>query len=167
MKIEKSGEVLDSAKESLECPTCPPARILMVADDPCGLNAEVLRRHGYQVGSACGSKAGWEMLQTNPYHLLITENDLTWLTGVGLLKKLRSACMSLPVIITLEPLPAWQSAEFPWLLKTAKLFKPYTIMESLGLLRRVFPATSRVRAEMAMSSNWQDLSLIVCGLDLS
>jgi DNA-binding NtrC family response regulator len=155
MKIEKSGELLDSAKGSLECLTCPPASILIVADDPCRLNAEVLRRHGYEVGIACGSTTAWDMLQTNPYNLLITEHDLAGLTGVGLLKKLRSACMSLPVIISVETMPPWQSAEYPWLLKAAKLFKPYTLSELLGLVRSVFPVTNRVRAGMAISSNWQ------------
>ena len=130
----------------------------MVADDPCPgrLHAEMLRRHGYEVGIACGSKAGWEMLQTIRYNLLIAEHDVSGLSGVGLVKKLRSACMPLPVIIAIGVLPAWQSAEYPWLLKATKLFKPYTFVELLDLVRRVFPATNRIHAEMVTSSTWQD-----------
>ena len=155
-KTERSGELQDSVDGSVQRPAFPLARILTVADDPCRLNAEALRRHGYEVDIACGSKAGWEMLQNIPYNLLVTEHDLTGLTGVGLLKKLRSACMSLPVIIAIETLPPWQSAEYPWLLKATKLFKPYTFVELLDLVRRVFPATNRIHAEMVTSSTWQD-----------
>jgi len=154
-KTERSGELQDSVDGSVQRPAFPLARILTVADDPCRLNAEALRRHGYEVDIACGSKAGWEMLQNIPYNLLFTEHDLTGLTGVGLLKKLRSACMSLPVIIAIETLPPWQSAEYPWLLKATKLFKPYAIEDLLGLVKSVLPVTAYVRTEIVPAQNWQ------------
>ena len=154
-KTERSGELQDSVDGSVQLPAFPLARILTVAVDPCRLNAEALRRHGYEVDIACGSKAGWEMLQNISYNLLFTEHDLTGLTGVGLLKKLRSACMSLPVIIAIETLPPWQSAEYPWLLKATKLFKPYAIEDLLGLVKSVLPVTAYVRTEIVPAQNWQ------------
>ena len=157
MQTEKPAELENSADESLQCQTYPPARLLMVNDDPClcELNAEGLRQHGYEVGTASDGKAGWEELQANRYSLLITENDLPRLTGVGLVKKLRSASMSLPVIIAVGVLPSWKSAEYPRLLKATKLFKPYAFEDLLGLVKSVLPVTARVRAEIVPAQYWQ------------
>ena len=77
------------------------------------INVQGVRRHGYEVGIAKDGYAGWLELQTNSYNLLITENELPDLTGAGLVKKLRSANMPLPVIIGIETLPPWQSSEYP------------------------------------------------------
>ncbi len=123
----------------------------MVDDDPCHseLGAGVLRRHGHSVDLAKDSEAAWEELLTNRYNLLVTENDLPGLTGVGLIKKLRSACMPLPVIIAIRTLPSWQSAEYPWLLNAARLFKPYTFEELLGLVRNALPPARRIGPAMA------------------
>ena len=115
----------------------------------------MLRRHGYEVSIANDGNAGWEELQINRYNLLITENELPRLTGVGLVKKLRSACMPLPVIIAVGILPSWKSAEYPWLLKATKLFKPYAIEDLLGLVKSVLPGTAQVPAEMVSAPCWQ------------
>src|SRR5208283_1709471 len=106
------------------CQTDPPLRILMVDDDSrrCRLNAEVLRRQNFEVNTAADGQAGWDELQTKRYHLLITENDLPRLTGVGLVKKLHSASIPLPVIVVTSTLPARKSPEYSWLLKATKLF---------------------------------------------
>lgn len=73
----------------LQCLTDPRCRILMVDNDPyrCELNAEMLRRHSYVVKATRDGETGWEELQTNRYHLLITNSDLPGLSGVGLVKK--------------------------------------------------------------------------------
>jgi DNA-binding NtrC family response regulator len=157
MQIGKYCRLDHSANDSLPRLKYSPTRILMVDDDPClvELNAEVLRRHGYEVDIACDGKDGWEELQTNRYNLLITENDLPRLTGVGLVMKLRSACMSLPVIIAVGILPSWKSAEYPWLLKSTKLFKPYASEDLLGLVKSILPVPARIRAEIAPAQNWQ------------
>jgi DNA-binding NtrC family response regulator len=125
--------------------------VLIVDTDPCrcALNAGVLRRQGYEVDAADDAQTGWAALQNNLYNLVIAENDLPGLSGVGLLKKLRSAGMTLPVIIAIEALPAWKSADYPWLLKSARLFKPYTFEDLLRLVNRTFAQTQRSPAETA------------------
>ena len=145
---------------SLQCPAYPPLRILMVDDDPYlgELNAEVLRRHGYEVNIARDVEAGWEELLTNHYHLLITENDLPRLTGVGLVKKLRSGCMPLPVIVVTGILPGWESPEYPWLLKATKLFKPYRFDDLLALVKKVLTETVSPRAGTALPA-WRSQPL--------
>ena len=154
MNTEHSGQRRSLAGESLQCQTYPASRILMVDDATYlgELNAEVLRRHGYDVNTARDGEAGWEELQTNRYHLLITENDLPGLTGVGLVKKLRAACMPLPVIVVTGTLPGWKSPQYAWLLKATKLLKPYNFNDLLGLVKRVLADAASVRAEVALRS---------------
>ncbi len=127
----------------------------MVANDPglCDRNAEGLRQNGYNVDFASDGDAGWGKLQINHYDLLITENDLPGMTGVGLVKKLRAACMPLPIVLTIETLPSWRSAEYPWILTAAKLFKPYSFEDLLGLVRNVLPASGLVRVKLAPAAN--------------
>jgi DNA-binding response OmpR family regulator len=125
-------------------------RILMVSDASCHceLNAEMLRQHGYMVGIAGDSKAAWEKLQTNRYHLLIAEHDLPGISSVGLLKRIRSACMSLQVIMVVDTLPSWRSAEYPWFLKAGKLFKPYTFRDLLDSVKQVLAPAGTIRARI-------------------
>jgi DNA-binding response OmpR family regulator len=141
IKISRAGL---SGNFSLQCHTHPPYRILVVHDDADlrWLNSEGLRQHGYEVGTATDGDAGWLELQTNSYNLLITENDLPGLSGVGLVKKLRSANMPLPVIIGIEAMPPVQSYEYPWLLRAHKLFKPYNIAAMLELVKSVLRTTN-------------------------
>jgi DNA-binding response OmpR family regulator len=83
-----------------------PLRILMVEDDLdiLQLCSEVLIDSGYQVDTAKDGKTGWQMLYAarhglNSYDLLITDNIMPRLSGVELIKKLRFAHMTLPVIL--------------------------------------------------------------------
>jgi DNA-binding response OmpR family regulator len=135
----------------------PPYRILVVNDDAdiLQLNVEGLRRHGYEVGIARDSRAGWLELQTNSYNLLITENGLPGLTGVGLVKKLRLANMPLPVIIAIETMPIWQSSQYPWLLHASKLFKPYTVSALLDLVKNVLSTTNNSAIKLRRPQNLQ------------
>lgn len=143
--------------ESLPRQTNPPSRILLLDTDRClcDFHADALRRHGFLANTAPDAETGWEELQTNRYHLLITENDLPGLTGVGLIKQLRSACMSLPIIVAIRTLPPWKSAEYPWLLKATKLFKPYAFEDLLAQVKNNLLSTAGVRAAMAPAQNWQ------------
>jgi DNA-binding response OmpR family regulator len=101
MKSAPSREIESSSRVSRQCQANPAFRILLVDDDPdiCQLNSKALLKHGYEVDVAEDGETGWAELQNNRYNLLITKNDLPKLTGVGLLKKVRSACMPLPVIM--------------------------------------------------------------------
>jgi len=145
------GKIITSQGEStagfpLQCEMNPPFRILVVNDDAdiLRLNVQALRHHGYEVGIAEDGYAGWLELQTNSYNLMITENELPGMSGVGLIKKLRLANMPLPVIIAIETMPTWQSSQYPWLLRANKMFKPYTVTALLGLVKKVLYTTNEV-----------------------
>jgi DNA-binding response OmpR family regulator len=124
-------------------PTPPPRRILVVEDDSNirQLNSEVLTQSGYHVVAAGDGAAAWNTLQLHGYDLLITDNEMPWVTGVDLLKKLHAAHLAVPVIMATETPPMDEFTRCPWLLPAAMLTKPYTIDELLGTVREVLRAT--------------------------
>jgi DNA-binding response OmpR family regulator len=134
--------------------TNPPRRILVVDDDPfiCHRNAEVLIRHGYEVNASGNGADSWEELRANWYHLLVTENELPGLSGLELVRKLRSARMALPVILTTEKLPAVQSLRHLHLHPMVTLLKPYGIADFLDAVRVVLHAGGIDEAEPVLSS---------------
>ena len=81
--------------------------------------------------------AAWEALQANRYDLLITDNNMPRLTGMELLKKLRSARMELPVIMATGTLPTQELAQNPWLEPVAMLAKPYATDQLLDTVKNV------------------------------
>lgn len=117
----------------------PTRRILMVDDDPflCHRNAEVLIRQGYVVNAVENGALGWQELQANHYHLLITENELPQLTGVQLIQKLRSARMALPVIIATDKSPKLAVARRLRVNPVFTLLKPYTLPDFIETVKVV------------------------------
>jgi DNA-binding NtrC family response regulator len=124
-------------------------RILVVDDDMVirNLNAQVLSLFGYQTETAEDGAAAWETLQANRYDLLITDNKMAKVSGVELLKKLRSARMALPVIMATGTLPREEFSGYPWLQPVATLLKPFTFAELLGAVREILapPTVSAAR----------------------
>jgi DNA-binding response OmpR family regulator len=94
----------------------PPHRILLVDDEPDvrSLNAEVLTEAGYQVDTAENGAAGWKALVANHYDALVTDNTMPGVTGLELIKKLRSADMSMAVILASGTVPAEELNRCPW-----------------------------------------------------
>jgi DNA-binding NtrC family response regulator len=118
-------------------------RILVVDDD-----SETRRRYGfvlapagYHVDGAADGAAGWTALQTNHYHLLITEQEMPHLTGMELIKKLRAARMALPVVMAARRLPVEELAEDPSLQLAAMLSKPFLAQALLDTVKTVLGVT--------------------------
>jgi DNA-binding response OmpR family regulator len=153
-ELSQAGEL---AGASVQCPANPPQRILVVDDDSDLrlLYAEVLARPGYRVDAAEDGVAGWEALQVNNYNLLITENSLPKLTGVELVRKLRSARMAVPVVMAAVRLPTLELVQKPPLQLAALLSKPFYISELLQTVRAVLRATDSPREQLAAPPNWQ------------
>ena len=133
--------------------TNPPHRILLVDDDASirQLSAKVLIRFGYQVDAAEDGEAGWKALHAANYDLLITDQTMPKLSGVELIKKLRSARMNLPVVLASAALPAEELDQNPWLQLAATLLKPFTKYELLGAVKAALSAT-------AMTASAQNLA---------
>jgi len=126
-------------------------RILLVDDDfyVRELNAGVLIRVGYNVDTAGDGADAWKALNEVSYDLLITDNKMPRVTGMELIKKLRSEDMTLPVILASGTMPAEELKQYPWLQLDATLPKPFTIAQLLDMVIKVLDAadSARIRVE--------------------
>jgi DNA-binding response OmpR family regulator len=128
----------------------PPSRVLVVDDDSVLrlLNTEVLVGCGYRVDTAEDGEAGWEALHAKTYDLLITDNNMPRLSGVELVKKLRSEKVDLPVIMVSGEMPTEELNRHPWLHVTATLRKPFTGDELLATVKGVLHESDNDREPM-------------------
>ena len=126
MKDHRTVDAGEPASARTRSGIIPTHRILLVDDDSDirRLNAEALKRSGYEVDTAEDGAAGWETLSACSYDLLITDNNMPKLSGVDLLKRLRAARMELPVIMATGALPTEEFTRYPWLQPAATLLKP-------------------------------------------
>jgi len=123
-------------------------RILYVDDDAGlrGLGQQVLVRYGYAVDTATNGVEGLASLRQTHYDLLITDQNMPKLTGLGLLAQAHQAGIDLPVVITsgetdLKKLAAQQHTEI-----AAILPKPFMASELLEIVARVLHEATDHRA---------------------
>jgi DNA-binding response OmpR family regulator len=116
-----------------------PIRILVVDDELLirQLYAELLNDRGYEVDTAKNGAAAWEALQMNDYNLLVTDNEMPQLSGVELVKKLRAAHMTLPVIMVSGTMPTEELKLHPELHIDAAVTKPFNITELTDIVKKV------------------------------
>ncbi len=118
------------------------------------LYADMLAPSGYHVDAAEDGAAGWEALQSHSYNLLITEHSLPRLTGVELVRKLRSARMTVPVVMAAIRLPTHELARNPSLQLAATLVKPFAVDVLLDTVNNVLRATDSLRGQLAPPPSW-------------
>jgi DNA-binding response OmpR family regulator len=138
-------------------PSVNPRQRILVADDDeliRQLNTEVLTYSGYLVDAAKNGAVAWEAIQANTYDLLITDQSMPEVTGVGLLKRLHAARLALPVIMATATYPQDEMAEHPWLQIEASLLKPYTFEELLTTVKNVLHAFNGHHLEFTPPPNW-------------
>jgi DNA-binding response OmpR family regulator len=125
----------------------PTHRILLVDDDEYAreINAGVLIRFGYNVDTAEDGAAAWKALNDHNYDLLITDNRMPRVTGLELIKKVRSVDMTLPIILASGTAPAQELKQNPWMNLDATLSKPFTLAELLDTVTEVLRATDQAR----------------------
>ncbi|MGA3285166.1 MAG: response regulator [Verrucomicrobiota bacterium] len=157
MTDKNTSQAGEPASAPLQCPTKPPCRILVVEDDISirQLSTEVLIHSGYEVDAAADGAAAWEALQIKAFNLLITDHNMPRLTGVELVKKLRSARMALPVILATGRLPTEELAQNPSLQLAAMLPKPFSIDELLETVRVVLRATDSAPGQCEPLPDWR------------
>lgn len=124
-----------------------PVRILVVEDDINiqQLNSSVLRRSGYHVDTAEDGADAWEALQASAYDLLITDNTMPKVSGLELVKMLRSARMTLPVVMASGTIPTEALNGNSSLQLAATLLKPFTKDELLGTVEKVLHTAKAAR----------------------
>jgi two-component system, OmpR family, alkaline phosphatase synthesis response regulator PhoP len=143
MRDHKSSQAGEPADAKAVCRAAPSNCILVVDDDPDVRRsiADVLLCSDYQVDTAIDGEAGWAALQTRNYDLLITDHKMPKVSGLELLMRLRSARMTLPVILASGALPE-ELNRLPWLQLSATLLKPFAPSELLGTVKNVLRATN-------------------------
>jgi DNA-binding response OmpR family regulator len=131
--------------------TNPSSHLLVVDDDGeiRALSAEALVGFGYRVDTAEDGAAAWKALHANSYDLLITDNSTAKLSGLELVKKLRSARMTLPVILASGELPTEELNRHPSLQLAATLVKPFSSGQLLETVRAVLLAADNTRNRAA------------------
>jgi len=162
MKAHNISQIGVSAKAALQCQTNPSQHILVVEDEPDirQLDTEVLRESGYQVDTAENGLVALHSINTDHYDLLIIEEEMSMVTGLELVKELRSEDMKVPVILVLGTVPVKESNRNPWPQIQAILFKPYTVAELFRTVREVLrAASSGAHVRFAPPSNWQSPAL--------
>ena len=136
--------------------TNPPRHILLVGDDLSirQLGTKVLSRYGYEVDAAEDGAAGWQALHANRYDFLITDNNMPNLSGIELVKKMRSARLALPVILASGTLRRRELNQDLTLQLAATLPKPFTPEELLDTVNEVLRMSSGARAQLPPPPNW-------------
>jgi YesN/AraC family two-component response regulator len=92
---------------------------------------------GFDVEEARDGADGWEALQTGHYDLVITDNTMPRMTGVEMIEKLRSARMTVPVIMATGFLPVFVFSRKPWLKPDAALTIPFSDNDLLTAVKRI------------------------------
>jgi two-component system OmpR family response regulator len=120
-----------------------PKRILVVDDEAeiLSVNARTLRAAGFLVDTAEDGELAWQKFSTTPYDLLITDNCMPNLHGLGLVSRLRKTGHRTPVILVSGSFHLDDEME-PELF--ARLQKPYHLYELVPTARRALsgaPAT--------------------------
>jgi DNA-binding response OmpR family regulator len=164
MKAHNISRTGVSVKAALQCQTNPPQRILVVEDEPDirQLDTEVLRESGYQVDTAENGLVALHSLNTDHYDLLIIEEEMSMVTGLKLVKELRSEDIMVPVILVLGTMPTKESNRNPWPQIQAILLKPYTVAELFRTVREVLRAANiGVHVRFAPPLNWQSPAFAV------
>lgn len=133
-------------------------RVLMVDDDATTrlLTALLLARAGYLVHTVPDGEAGWNALRGAHYDLLVTDQDMPYLTGLQLVERLRRAGMRLPVIIASGSIELGEVSDHPWLALSAVLHKPFESAELIAAVHRAMPdvpAALARRLARAQASN--------------
>jgi DNA-binding response OmpR family regulator len=126
-----------------------PAHILVVDDDDTirRMLAEWLSATGYRVSTAENGEAAWEILCADRIDVLITDHDMPRLTGLDLLRRVRSGPLNLPVILISGDMP-WNQPDLLSLLPPGiALEKPFTLAELHAQLRSLLPVPASRRDE--------------------
>jgi DNA-binding response OmpR family regulator len=155
MEITEIRPLADPAGELLPDRNGSPHRILVADDEDAirGLIAAALVSSGYQVDAAKDGAAAWEALQAKPYDLLITDHNMPKVTGLELVKNLRSAHMAVPVVMVAGILPVEELASDPSLQVAATLPKPFAVSTLLDTVENVLRAPDSPREKINSLSN--------------
>jgi DNA-binding response OmpR family regulator len=97
----------------------------------------MLTRSGYEVECAPDGEVALEALLKKNYDLLITDQNMPRVTGLELVRNLRSARMTLPVVMVAGVMPEEELAQNPALDVAATLSKPFEMSTLLDTVEHI------------------------------
>ena len=124
---------------------CPSILLADVDAYTLALNARVLAWSGYKVQTVADGAEAWKALDHQNYDLLITENEMPEVTGMQLLKHLRSRGITMPVIMASGTAPTKELKLHPGLLLEAALCKPVSgdqLLQTVKLILQTADTTT-------------------------
>lgn len=127
-----------------------PFRILLADDDAqlLEVHGDVLTLFGYHVDTASNGVEAWNSLHETDYDLLITDNNMPRLTGMDLIKKVRSAGISMPIILASGTVPLDELKQNSKLTIDSILVKPFYLDELLATVKKVLGFGDRENQSM-------------------
>jgi len=147
-----------------------PIRVLVVADDPSLLRATTrqLERAGYEVCACSNGENAVQLVEREPFDVVVSDISMPGLTGIDLLKLLRELRVEIPVILVTGA-PALQTAIEAVEYGAFKyLTKPVQLAELLDALKRAAALSrhSRERSAIAGAAPPSIPTALVSGLVL-
>jgi CheY-like chemotaxis protein len=132
-------------------PPAPRLRILCVDDDPAPrrLAARVLQAAGHEVDTCEHGAEAWTLLQHQSYHLLITDNQMPELTGLELIRRIRLAGMTIPIVLVSAVIDAFSSEELQWLPCGTTLGKPFAPAQLISSVRKALETAPKLQPAVA------------------
>ena len=153
-----SSEQTGTAEVSSQ--SVPPRRILVIDDDADirALCSSLLTKNGYQVDTAADGAEAWKVLSVagsvaERFDVVITDHNMPKLTGLELIKKLRAAAISVPIVLISAEMPAEISVpetpdiplgDLEWnrsLQVAAALWKPFKLDELVQTVKKILQPT--------------------------
>jgi len=111
---------------------------VLVVDDDAGIRdvvSTVLRGAGYLTSLAEDGEAAWDAFRLNRFDALITDHDMPRLTGLDLIRRVRTNEHKVPVILMSGRMPFDETSIRPLLNPGAILKKPFSISDLMAKLR--------------------------------
>lgn len=105
---------------------------VLFADDEAAIRVCVIRyltNAGYTIVAVADGQQAWEALQTNPYDLLIIDQQMPGFTGAELIARMRFAGINIPVIVAASELESFNRTECDRLKIAVLLQKPFSLDE--------------------------------------
>jgi DNA-binding response OmpR family regulator len=125
-----------SAKSQIDGAACL-AKVLVVDDDANirKVIVEMLDHLGYLVDSAEDGETAWSLLSRQDFDILVTDHSMPRLSGLELLKRMRTAQLLVPVILISGNMPDDPSELFQFVSPGVVLEKPFQFQELVKNIR--------------------------------
>ncbi len=133
-----------------------PRRRILLVDDLAQLRElgrQVLVRSGYNVDTAEDGAEAWAALHKQDYDLLITDNQMPRLTGLELIRKVREARMTVPIILTSGTLAQFPEGDQLGGKCAALLAKPFTTEQLVSAVQNGLRARTSLRRTTGLPFN--------------